>query len=46
MEIPIFVAAVAILAALAMRFGYDSREQADSKEETMANQGMRLEMTA
>jgi hypothetical protein len=46
MELLIFVAGVCILAALAMRFGYDSRETADSKEEEWANHGMRMELAA
>jgi hypothetical protein len=34
MELLIFVVALSVLAGLAMRFGFDSRETPDAKEET------------
>jgi hypothetical protein len=43
MELLVFVAALAIVAALAMWFGHDSRETAYSKEEEMATTGMRYD---
>ena len=35
-----------VVAVLAMRFGYDSRESPDSKEETWSNLGLRMELSA
>ena len=43
MELLIFVAALCGMSVLAMRYGHDSRETADSKEETWANLGLRLD---
>jgi hypothetical protein len=40
MEVLLFVIALAVLAVLALRFGYDSRESAYSKEEASARLGL------
>jgi tRNA A37 N6-isopentenylltransferase MiaA len=37
MELLLFVVGSSVLAILAMRYGHDSREPADSKEQTLAN---------
>jgi hypothetical protein len=39
MELLLFVVGLSVLAILAMRYGHDSRETADSKEQTGPNQG-------
>jgi hypothetical protein len=44
MELIVFVVALCILGVLAQRFGHDSRMPADSKEETLANLGLRAEL--
>ncbi len=44
MELLVFIVAVSLLAVLAVRFGYDSRETADSKEEEWANLEMQMEL--
>ena len=44
MELIVFVIALCILAVLAQRFGHDSRMPADSKEQTLAELGLRLEV--
>jgi hypothetical protein len=44
MELLICVVALSVLAVLAMRFGYDSRETPDSKEETWSRMGLRMEL--
>jgi hypothetical protein len=46
MELLIFVAALSLFAFLAMRFGYDSRQPADSKEQQLADLGMQLDNSA
>src|SRR6266851_814781 len=43
MELIVFVVALCILGVLAQRFGHDSRMPADSKEQTLANLGLRPE---
>jgi hypothetical protein len=40
MELIIFVAALCVVGVLAMRFGYDSRPSAHSKEEDLASLGL------
>jgi hypothetical protein len=40
MELIIFVAALCVVGVLAMRFGYDSRPSAHSKEEDLAGFGV------
>jgi len=40
MELIIFVAALCVVGVLAMRFGYDSRPTAHSKEEDLASLGL------
>ena len=42
MELVIFVIAATVVAVLALRFGYDSRRTADSKEEELARFGVAL----
>ena len=46
MELLIFVAALSLFAVLAMRFGSDSRQPADSKEQQLADLGMQLDTSA
>jgi hypothetical protein len=43
MELLIFVAALCVMGFLAMRYGHDSREPAESKEQTWASLGLRLD---
>jgi len=40
MELFIFVGTLCVLAVLAMRYGYDSRETVDSKEQELAKLGI------
>ena len=46
MELLIFVTALSVLAVLAMRFGQDSREHPDSKEESWSAQGTHIQLDA
>jgi len=46
MELVIFAVACAILAILALRYGYDSRIGPESKEETWAQLGTRHDLQA
>ena len=43
MELIIFIAAVCVVGVLALRFGYDSRPSAHSKEEDLASLGLSRE---
>ena len=45
MEFLICVVALCIIVVLAMRYGHDSREPAESKEQTWANLGVHLDRT-
>ena len=45
MELIIFIAALCVVGLLAMRFGYDSRPTAYSKEEDLASLGLNRDQT-